>query len=106
MVRIYRQLQITAVSHLTCVCHSRDELASILDQYAASGFENILALGGAPPSEHAQLRLSERRVPLCRRVVRFIKNHGRSRFDIGIAGFPESHPVTPNSAFDTSATTG
>src|SRR5580658_7425538 len=49
VVRIHRETNLTAVSHLTCVCHTRDELAGILDRYAKSGIENILALGGDPP---------------------------------------------------------
>src|ERR1700758_5484514 len=36
VVRIQRETSLTAVSHLTCVCHSRDELAAILDRYAES----------------------------------------------------------------------
>src|SRR5688572_14975156 len=50
IVRIQRETDLTAVSHLTCVCHSEAELAAILDRYAASGIENILALGGDPPA--------------------------------------------------------
>src|ERR1700676_3746687 len=46
VVRIHRETSLTAVSHLTSVCHSRAELEAILDRYAASGIENILALGG------------------------------------------------------------
>src|SRR5205807_6752734 len=49
IARIQRETSLTAVSHLTCVCHGRDELAGILDRYAASGIENILALGGDLP---------------------------------------------------------
>src|SRR3954464_1630833 len=49
IIRIQRETNLTAVSHLTCVCHSQDELGAILDRYAASGVENILALGGDPP---------------------------------------------------------
>src|SRR3954452_13763270 len=49
IVRIQRETNLTAVSHLTCVCHTRDELAAILERYAASGIENILALGGDAP---------------------------------------------------------
>src|SRR3954447_18288408 len=49
IVRIQRETDLTAVSHLTCVCHSEAELAAILDRYAESGIENILALGGDPP---------------------------------------------------------
>src|SRR6476660_3951595 len=51
VVRIHRETSLTAVSHLTCVCHTREELEAILDRYAASGVENILALGGDPPRE-------------------------------------------------------
>src|SRR5205807_6984788 len=51
VVRISRETRLTAVSHLTCVCHNLDEMTAILDRYAASGIENILALGGDPPRE-------------------------------------------------------
>src|SRR5437762_13295568 len=53
IVRIQRETQLTAVSHLTCVCHTKEELAAILDRYASSGIENILALGGDPPRDKA-----------------------------------------------------
>src|SRR6516165_11438762 len=51
IVRIQQETNLTAVSHLTCVCHTLDELDAILYRYAASGIENILALGGDPPRE-------------------------------------------------------
>src|SRR3954464_9388149 len=40
--RIEPDTTLTAVSHLTCVCHSLAEMTHILDRYAASGIENIL----------------------------------------------------------------
>src|ERR1700752_1368002 len=40
--RIQRETPLTAVSHLTCVCHQRKELEAILDRYEASRIENIL----------------------------------------------------------------
>src|SRR5262245_36683055 len=46
VVRIQSETSLTAVSHLTCVCHSREELATILDRYAETGIENVLALRG------------------------------------------------------------
>src|SRR5688572_31626007 len=42
--RIRRVVGIEAMAHLTCVGHSRDELAAILDQLRADGVENVLAL--------------------------------------------------------------
>src|SRR4029079_6100271 len=53
IIRIQKETDLTAVSHLTCVCHSKDELTAILDRYAASGIEHILALGGDPPRDRA-----------------------------------------------------
>src|SRR6201988_3102785 len=51
VVRIRRETDLTAVSHLTCVCHTLDDLTSILDRYATSGIENILALSGDLPRD-------------------------------------------------------
>src|SRR5262245_21606070 len=53
VVRIERDTNLTAVSHLTCVCHTLDEMTAILDRYAASGVENVLALSGDLPSSRA-----------------------------------------------------
>src|SRR6516165_3590728 len=53
VVRIQRETQLTAVSHLTSVCHTRAELAAILDRYSTAGIANILALGGDPPKNLA-----------------------------------------------------
>src|SRR5207302_10546125 len=33
VVRIHQETKLTAVSHLTCVCHTCDQLATILDRY-------------------------------------------------------------------------
>src|SRR5205823_2228912 len=51
VVRIRRETSLTAVSHLTCVCHTQQDLAAILDRYAVSGIENILALSGDLPRD-------------------------------------------------------
>ena len=39
------------MAHLTCVGHTRAEIARLLDDYAAAGVTNILALGGDPPAD-------------------------------------------------------
>src|SRR5947209_17561710 len=42
IVRIQKETNLTAVSHLTSVCHTRDELRAILERYAGSGIDNVL----------------------------------------------------------------
>src|SRR5438874_3362766 len=100
VVRIHKETRLTAVSHLTCVCHTCDELAAILDRYAASGIENILALGGDPPRHLPNYDRSRDAFQYAEGLVRFIKAHIRPPdargFGIGVAGFPEGHPLTPN----------
>jgi methylenetetrahydrofolate reductase (NADPH) len=100
IVRIHRETNLTAVSHLTSVCHTRDELAAILDRYAESGIENILALGGDPPRNLAGYDRSKDAFQYAEQLVRFIQSHpripGRRGFGVGVAGFPEGHPGTPN----------
>jgi methylenetetrahydrofolate reductase (NADPH) len=100
VVRIIRETQLTAVSHLTSVCHTQAELAAILDRYAAAGVENILALGGDPPKEKAGYDRANDAFRYAADLVRFIREHPNKPdargFGIGVAGFPEGHPGTPN----------
>ena len=98
--RIQKETKLTAVSHLTCVCHSREEMATILDRYAASGIENILALGGDPPKNLANYDKAKDGFQYADSLVAFIKSRTNTNdkrgFGIGVAGFPEGHPGTPN----------
>jgi methylenetetrahydrofolate reductase (NADPH) len=100
IVRIHRETDLTAVSHLTSVCHTRAELEAILDRYAASGIENILALGGDPPRNVANYDRSRDAFRYAAELVRFIRSRtnvpDRRGFGVGVAGFPEGHPGTPN----------
>jgi methylenetetrahydrofolate reductase (NADPH) len=100
IVRIQRETKLTAVSHLTCVCHTEEEIAKLLDRYAASSIENILALGGDPPRTMANYERSRDAFQYAEQLVRFIRSHtavpGSRGFGIGVAGFPEGHPGTPN----------
>jgi methylenetetrahydrofolate reductase (NADPH) len=98
VVRIERDTSLTAVSHLTCVCHSLDEMAAIIDRYSNSGIENILALGGDPPKNVTHDRAKDA-FRYAEELVRYVRSrsgpNGRG-FGVGVAGFPEGHPGCPN----------
>lgn len=100
VVRIIRETKLVAVSHLTSVCHSLDELASILDRYSDAGVHNILALGGDPPKNMADYDRSNDAFRYACDLVAFIRSREKAPdprgFGVGVAGFPEGHPTTPN----------
>jgi methylenetetrahydrofolate reductase (NADPH) len=100
VVRIEKETDLTAVSHLTCVCHSLAEMTAILDRYAASGIGNVLALGGDPPKNLANYDRARDAFQYADQLVVFVKSRmlpSESRgFGIGVAGFPEGHPGCPN----------
>ena len=99
IVRIQQQTNLTAVSHLTCVCHAEPDLAGILDRYASSGIENILALRGDPPRTVENYDPKTDAFQFAEQLVRFVRSRSApdSRgFGVGVAGFPEGHPGTPN----------
>ena len=100
VVRIEKETNLTAVSHLTCVCHTLGEMTTILDRYAASGIENILALGGDAPKTLANYDKNQDAFKFATELVAFVRSRpnppDRRGFGIGVAGFPEGHPGCPN----------
>ena len=76
------------------------ELAAILDRYAASGVEQHPALGGDPPRNKPNYDRSHDAFQYADQLVRFIREQTGPTdprgFGIGVAGFPEGHPGTPN----------
>ncbi|HEY2910545.1 MAG TPA: methylenetetrahydrofolate reductase, partial [Gemmataceae bacterium] len=100
VVRIQKETDLVAVSHLTCVCHSLDEMTAILDRYAVSGIKNILALSGDPPKTIAGYDRQRDAFQYAAQLVGFVRSRknapDRRGFGIGVAGFPEGHPGCPN----------
>ncbi|QQE11055.1 methylenetetrahydrofolate reductase [NAD(P)H] [Planctomycetota bacterium] len=103
VLRIKKETQVTTVPHLTCVCHSEKEIDDILQRYANEGVENILALGGDPPVNLEGYDRSKDAFQHAADLVRYIRKFNESGqhpngkgFGIGVAGFPEGHPGTPN----------
>jgi methylenetetrahydrofolate reductase (NADPH) len=103
VVRIKRETSLDPVPHLTCVCHSEADIAAIIGRYAEAGVSNILALGGDPPRNLTGYDKAKDAFQHAADLVQFIRqfgaygSHPDSRgFGIGVAGFPEGHPSTPN----------
>jgi len=109
VVRIKDTTSLDPVPHLTCIGHSEPDIAGILERYARHNVSNILALGGDPPTGTTLDRTSDA-FPHAADLVRFIRkfsethlrpsNYPGGGFGIGIAGFPEGHPATPNRALE------
>jgi len=95
VVRIKKETELTVVSHLTCIESSRENLLVILNRYHKNGIENILALRGDPPAGHCGWSAPIEGFAHAADLVTFIKDHF-PLMSIGVAGFPEGHPETPN----------
>jgi len=105
VVRARKELSVTTIPHLTCVCHQQADIQAILERYAEHDICNILALGGDPPLNLVGYDKANDAFQQAADLVRFIKdfknthldkNSGGRGFGIGVAGFPEGHPGTPN----------
>jgi methylenetetrahydrofolate reductase (NADPH) len=103
VLSIRSETELLPVPHLTSVCHSREEVWRMLEQYAARGSGNVMALMGDPPAGSAGVGCEggefEHAVDLVRLIREFNASgiHPDPRgFGIGVAGFPEGHPATPN----------
>ncbi|MDB6076406.1 MAG: metF [Akkermansiaceae bacterium] len=103
VVRIKRTTAIPPIPHLTCVGHSKQQVEEILRRYAEAGVSNILALRGDPPRDWPDYDWSDADFRHAGDLVAFIREFNESGahpdprgFGIGVAGFPEGHPATPN----------
>ena len=103
VLRIRQTTSIPPVPHLTCVGHTKEEINTILQRYAAAGVSNVLALRGDPPKDQPDYDWSTGDFRHAADLVAFIREFNRCGahpdprgFGIGVAGFPEGHPATPN----------
>jgi methylenetetrahydrofolate reductase (NADPH) len=98
---IQEKHRIPAVHHFTCVLHTRSETKKILDQLKSHDIPNILALRGDPPKEDPNWQPGEDNFKYSCELVKFIRDNYGDAFAIGVAGFPEGHPLAPSREFDT-----
>ena len=91
------------IPHLTCVQHNEEEISTILKRYINKGISNILALRGDLPEDNNNYDRSQDSFQYASDLVQFIKSYCKEQPDknsellgVGVAGFPEGHPNTPN----------
>jgi len=99
--RLKRDSEVETMAHVTCVGASRDDIAGVLDEVAASGVQNVLALRGDPPRGETTFVAHPDGFAHASDLVAFIRAHPeRWRFCVGAAAYPEGHPETRDLALD------
>ncbi|MCA9294956.1 MAG: methylenetetrahydrofolate reductase, partial [Phycisphaerales bacterium] len=103
VMRLHKNSKLDPIPHLTCVMHDEKDIETILTRYAEAKISNILALGGDPPAGVENYDPAKAAFPHAVDLIRFIRrfndqrtHHDPRGFGIGVAGFPEGHPATPN----------
>ncbi len=85
-----------AMAHLTCVGHAKAQLDDLLDDYAANGVHNLLALFGDPPADGSDAGGDfEHAIDL----VQLVRSHP-TPMSVAVAAHPEGHPRSPDLATD------
>lgn len=81
-----------AMAHLTCVGHAKAQLDDLLDDYAANGVHNLLALFGDPPADGSDPGGDfEHAIDL----VELVRSHP-TPMSVAVAAHPEGHPRSPD----------
>ncbi len=99
VTQIKSQTGIEAMAHLTCVGHTRDELAEVLDTLAAAKIDNVLPLRGDPPQGEKTFQAVEGGFRYATELVEFIRSRDYP-FCLGGACYPEGHVDTASREVD------
>jgi methylenetetrahydrofolate reductase (NADPH) len=96
--QIQNELGLTAMAHLTCVGHTKNELREIVDRVWDAGVRNVLALRGDPPEGARFFTPCEGGCATTAELVGLVKE--RHDFFVAVAGYPEGHPECLNRTRD------
>jgi len=88
VVDVNRSQPFPAMAHLTCSGHTRAQIRELLDEYAAAGVHNILALAGDPPADGSDPGGD---FTYATELVDLVRDHPGD-FSVGVAAHPELHP--------------
>jgi methylenetetrahydrofolate reductase (NADPH) len=109
----YKYPSVEVVPHLICGGFSKADTEYALIDFHYLGIQNILALRGDPPKgirdfipekdghKHAsELVMQTGRMNRGEYLEEDLKNTTATDFCIGVAGYPEKHPESPNLSYD------
>ena len=88
VIDVNRNQPFPAMAHLTCSGHTRAQITELLDEYAAAGVHNILALAGDPPADGSDPGGD---FTYATELVELVRDHP-GNFSVGVAAHPELHP--------------
>lgn len=94
--RIAQETSITPMAHLTTVLAGREEIHRVVTELAEAGVRNILALRGDPPRDMPDYDRGGDEFAYAADLVEFIHEHAAAQFCVGVAAFPECHPLAPD----------
>jgi methylenetetrahydrofolate reductase (NADPH) len=86
--------RVTAMAHLICVGHRRDEMRDLLKNYLDAGVVNVMALGGDLPD----VGLAESEFTYALELVELVREVGD--FCVGVGAHPNGHPRSPDRVSD------
>ena len=87
--RIKEDFGMEAMAHLTCVDATVDDIKRTLDEMAAAGVENVLALRGDPPQGRTDWTKTAGGFEYSHELVELLARE--YDFAVGAAAFPETH---------------
>lgn len=101
VTRLQQEYGLETMAHLTCIGSKSGDITRFLDDLAAAGVSNVLALRGDLPvdgtsdtSSHSPLQYASDLVALIRASF--------PATGIGVAGYPEGHPAAASTKADLS----
>lgn len=86
--------------HLTCTNMTLEVLNHALDKAKELGIQNILALRGDPPKGQERWSALEGGFKYASDLVKYIRQKYGNYFSIGVAGYSEGHPDSPDKQTD------
>jgi methylenetetrahydrofolate reductase (NADPH) len=99
VTHIKERTGIEPMAHLTCVGHTKAEIAEVLSRLAKARIENVLALRGDPPKGQTAFQRTEGGFGYANELVEFVREQDLG-FCVGGAGYPEGHVETSSREAD------